>query len=137
MLGFLRSSRKTLAFLFLCGAGTTVTAGEAHADPAARERAELLRTIRELTQRVRELEAQVRRLQASESRGAAPTQVADASCSTPFFMGVDGVRRVRVECLNQAATDDACASPFVLDASGIKRVKRACLTSMAAAPKSR
>lgn len=136
MLGFLRGSRKTLALLFLCMAGTAVSAGEAHADPDARERAELIRTIRELTERVRELEAQVRRLQASESRGAAPTQVADASCSTPFFMGVDGVRRVRVECLNQAATD-ACESPFVLDASGIKRVKRACLTSMAAAPKPR
>jgi hypothetical protein len=52
-------------------------------------------------------------------------------------MGADGVRRVRLECLNQPASEDSCESPFVLDASGIKRVKRACLTSMASVPASK
>jgi hypothetical protein len=127
----LRRTGKTLVLLCLTVAGT-MSAGEAKADPDSRDRAELLRTIRELTQRVRELEAQVRALSASEGRVAAS---ADAGCSTPFFMGADGVRRVRLECLNQAASAESCENPFVLDATGIKRVKRACLTSMAAPSK--
>jgi hypothetical protein len=130
MVRLLRDSRKTLVLLCLTVAGT-LSAGEAKADPDSRDRAELLRTIRELTQRVRELEAQVRTLSTPERRVAAATP-AGANCSTPFFMGADGVRRVRLECLNQPASEESCESPFVLDASGIKRVKRACLTSMAA-----
>jgi hypothetical protein len=134
MVRILRRARKTLVLLCLTVAGT-MSAGEAKADPDSRDRAELLRTIRELTQRVRELEAQVRALSASEGRVAAATAAADAGCSSPFFMGADGVRRVRLECLNQTASTESCENPFVLDATGIKRVKRACLTSMAAPSK--
>ena len=133
------SRRLTRMLVLLClplASATSVT--EAQADPDSRDRAQLQQTVRELTKRVRELEAQVRSLTAGEKRAAAAAPVA-ASCSTPFFMGADGVRRVRVECLNQLQTEDSCESPFVLDASGIKRVKRACLTSMSAvsAPKPR
>jgi len=131
MVRVFRDLRKTLVLLCLPLA-SAMSATEAKADPETRDREELLRTIRELTQRVRELEAQVRSLTASEGRVAAAAP--EATCSTPFFMGADGVRRVRLECLNQAQTEESCESPFVLDASGIKRVKRACLTSMAAAP---
>lgn len=124
-----RDAKKTLVLLCLSLASALST-GEAQADPDSRDRAELLRTIRELTARVRELEAQVRSLTAEKrvARAAAPA----ADCATPFFMGADGVRRVRLECLDQRAAEESCESPFVLDASGIKRVKRACLTSMAA-----
>lgn len=135
MVRVFRDLRKTLVMLCLPLA-SVISVTDAKADPSTRDREELLRTIRELTQRVRELEAQVRSLSASDGRVAAAGTA--ANCSTPFFMGADGVRRVRLECLNQAQTEESCESPFVLDASGIKRVKRACLTSMAApTPKAR
>jgi hypothetical protein len=129
MVRVFRDLRKTLVLLCLPLA-SALSATDANADPDVRDREELRRTIRELTQRVRELEAQVRRVTASERRVAAAGP--EGGCSTPFFMGADGVRRVRLECLNQPQTEESCESPFVLDASGIKRVKRACLTSMAA-----
>lgn len=79
----MRAAKKTLVLLCFTAAGTLST-GEAKADPDSRDRAELLRTIRELTQRVRELEAQVRALNAIESRVAAAAPAANAGCSTPF-----------------------------------------------------
>lgn len=117
---------------------SSMSATEAQADPDARDRAQLLATVRELTKRVHELEAQMRTLTAGERRVAATARV-EANCNSPFSLGADGVRRVRLECLNQPPAEDSCESPFVLDASGIKRVKRACLTSMSAvsAPKPR
>ena len=134
MVRFFRNSKTTLVLLCVSLAGS-LSVREAQAEPDSRDRRELLRTIHELKRRVRELEAEVRSL-TPERRAAAAARPA-TDCTTPFFMGADGVRRVRLECLEQPQTEESCESPFVLDASGIKRVKRACLTTMAAPPRSK
>jgi hypothetical protein len=131
MVRLLRDLRRLTLVLCLPLMGVS-SVSEAQAEPDSRDREELLRTIRELTERVRELEAQVRTMSRADARGAGArlSAAGELACSSPFFMGADGVRRVRLECLNQPESQDSCESPFVLDASGIKRVKRACLTSM-------
>src|SRR5687768_13041211 len=100
MVRFFRESKRTLVLLCLSLAGS-MSVGEAQAEPTPRDREELQRTIRELKRRVRELEAQVRSL---TPQGHATAALPASDCTTPFFMGADGVRRVRLECLDQPQT---------------------------------
>lgn len=103
-------------------------AGPASAQSGAdSERAEVVRQLNESRQRVRDLEEKLRQLELRRAQTAAPSLAAAAnSCGIPFTLSVDGVKRLRPECVAAESGVSCESTPFSLDADGIKRVRAAC-----------
>jgi hypothetical protein len=135
-----RSGRFILALVFLGPAlGLARTAA---AEPRlGADRGDLQRQLADLQRRARELDEKMRRIEAELARDAparaviprslAPARSAAADCKLPVFLDSDGIKHVRLECVDLAA-QPTCDPPYVLDERGVRRFRAACATGAAA-----
>lgn len=83
--------------------------------------------IRELEQQCPDVKRKPTKSNSARTGASVGAARSNAECSPPFVLDAEGMRHVRMECM-QSPTAKSCDDPFVLDASGIKRVKSACLS---------
>lgn len=105
------------------------------------DRSELRRQLVDLQRQTRELEAKMRRIEAelardASSRAAAPRALssrlsAAADCRIPTYFDGDGIKHVRLECV-ELASQSSCDPPYGLDERGVRRFRPDCAAGDAA-----